>query len=316
VAGVGEIFEAEGEAIAVAVEEILAVAIAVAVGEILAVAIAVVVEATLGAAIEAAVVVGEILAAEDEETLAVIVSEGAGEMISEEGVAAVILDEAEVVAISDVEGATSVGEATSDAVAVAETFEEEVGLAMTIGTAGALLQTKIGETSIHSKDRHNRINGISRLPLTQRAEINFLKEAFHRSNKINSGTNKVDSRQTNSTIRECLSNSSLEEITHLRRHRSPTAREAVFQIRKRSKHTHINNSSNSSSLGSISNSSNRSSNRALTPMQVSRISQHLAQVINRTKIIWRVIAASRTSRHNSSNLRLRPRLRKLLQCNQ
>lgn len=150
-AGVGEIFEAEGEAIAVAVEEISAVAIAVAVGETLAVAIVVVVEATLGAAIEAAVVVGEILEAEDEETLAVIVSEGAGEMISEEGVAGVILDEAEVVAILDVEGATSVGEATSDAVAVAETFEEEVGLAMTIGTAGALLQTKTGETSIHSK---------------------------------------------------------------------------------------------------------------------------------------------------------------------
>jgi len=296
--GVEEIFEAEGEAIAVAV------------GEISAEAIVAVVVATLDAAIEAAVVVGAILAAEGEEISDAIVSEGAVEMISDEGVAAVILVEAEVVAISDEEGATFVAEATSD-VGV-ETFEEEAALGMIIGTAKALLQTKAGEISTHSRARHNRTNGISHLPRTP-AEINFLKDAFHRNNKINLGTNKVDSHQTNSTIRECLrssSNNRVVEITHPRRRRNPTGREAVFQILRRSKRTHINSNN---SLGLTSN--NNSNNRASMRMRASKISKHLAGIINRTKIAWRAIAASRTSRCNSSNPHQRL-LRKPLQCNQ
>jgi len=294
--GVEEIFEAEGEAIAVAV------------GEISAAAIVAVVVATLDAAIEAAVVVGAILAAEGEEISDAIVSEGAVEMISDEGVAAVILVEAEVVAISDEEGATFVAADVG-----VETFEEEAALGMIIGTAEALLQTKAGEISTHSRARHNRTNGISHLPRTP-AEINFLKDAFHRNNKINSGTNKVDSHQTNSTIRECLrssSNNQVVEITHPRRRRNPTGREAVFQILRRSKRTHINSNN---SLGLTSN--NNSNNRVSTRMRASKISKHLAGIIHRTKIAWRAIAASRPSRRNSSNPHLRLRLRKPLQCNQ
>jgi len=294
--GVEEIFEAEGEAIAVAV------------GEISAAAIVAEVVATLDAAIEAAVVVGAILAAEGEEISDAIVSEGAVEMILDEGVAAVILVEAEVVAISDEEGATFVAADVG-----VETFEEEAALGMIIGTAEALLQTKAGEISTHSRARHKRTNGISHLPRTQ-AEINFLKDAFRRNNKINSGTNKVDSHQTNSTIRECLrssSNNQVVEIIHPRRRRNPTGREAVFQILRRSKRTHINSNN---SLGLTSN--NNSNNRASTRMRASKISKHLAGIIHRTKIAWRAIAASRPSRRNSSNPHLRLRLRKPLQCNQ
>jgi len=308
--GVEEIFEAEGEAIAVAVGEISAAAIVAVVVATLDAAIeAVAIEAAVVVgAIEAVVVVGAILAAEGEEDA--IVSEGAVEMISDEGVAAVILVEAEVVAISDEEGATFVAEATSD-VGV-ETFEEEAALGMIIGTAKALLQTKAGEISTHSRARHNRTNGISHLPRTP-AEINFLKDAFHRKNKINLGTNKVDSHQTNSTIRQCLrsSNNRVVEITHPRRRRNPTGREAVFQILRRSKRTHINSNK---SLGLTSN--NNSNNRASMRMRASKISKHLAGIINRTKIAWRAIAASRTSRRNSSNPHLRLLLRKPLQCNQ